>query len=43
MLRAYEQAGMASVTLPGGLVMALAGDQDPKKVLRLLSTGAAGD
>ncbi|WP_458093848.1 phosphatidylglycerol lysyltransferase domain-containing protein [Roseomonas sp. WA12] len=43
MLRAYEQAGMASVTLPGGVVIALAGDQDPKKVLRLLSTGAAGD
>jgi len=43
MRRAYEQAGMASVTLPNGLVMALSGDQDPKKVLRLLSTGAAGD
>ncbi|HEY8612098.1 MAG TPA: phosphatidylglycerol lysyltransferase domain-containing protein [Roseomonas sp.] len=43
MLRAYEQAGMASVTMPNGLVMALSGDQDPKNVLRLLSTGAAGD
>jgi phosphatidylglycerol lysyltransferase len=43
MLRAYEQAGMATVTMPNGMVMALAGDQDPKAVLRLLATGAAGD
>ena len=39
MLRAYEQAGMAAVTLPDGMVMALAGDQDPKRVLRLLTAG----
>ncbi|WP_424139231.1 phosphatidylglycerol lysyltransferase domain-containing protein [Roseomonas chloroacetimidivorans] len=43
MLRAYEQAGMASVSMPDGTVMALAGDQDPKRVLRLLAEGAAGD
>jgi len=43
MLRAYEQAGMAAVTMPDGRVMALSGDQDPKRVLRLLADGAAGD
>ncbi|MFC7738347.1 phosphatidylglycerol lysyltransferase domain-containing protein [Roseomonas sp. GCM10028921] len=43
MLRAYEQAGMASVRLPNGVLMALSGEQDPQKVLRLLSAGAAGD
>jgi phosphatidylglycerol lysyltransferase len=43
MLRAYELAGMASVTLPDGQVMALSGEQDPKNVLRLLAAGAAGD
>ena len=43
MLRAYEAAGMASVTLPDGRAMALSGDQDPQKVLRLLAAGGAGD
>ncbi|MBP0446640.1 lysylphosphatidylglycerol synthetase family protein [Roseomonas sp. SSH11] len=43
MLRAYEQAGMAAVTMPNGTVMALSGDRDPQAVLRLLASGAAGD
>ena len=43
MQRAYEAAGMASVTLPDGRAMALSGDQDPQKVLRLLAAGGAGD
>ncbi|MCR0984764.1 phosphatidylglycerol lysyltransferase domain-containing protein [Roseomonas populi] len=43
MLRAYEQAGMAPVTMPDGRVMVISGEQDPKKVLRLLAEGGAGD
>ncbi|MFH5925979.1 phosphatidylglycerol lysyltransferase domain-containing protein [Roseomonas xinghualingensis] len=43
MLQAYEQAGMAAVSMPDGMIMALSGDQDPQAVLRLLAAGAAAD